>query len=97
MTKFFEVSIFPSAGGFGEHECQPINGAGWVDADDLLSEICSNIDTPFWELGVNDIEAIDSPEPIEDIRGRVRDAPARIFAYLDAQSACPRYFGIVEF
>lgn len=87
---FYEVAIQKSPSGFGEYECQPANGEGWVDADDLLQEITSNYDV--FEL--TDEVSTALPERVEDIRGRIHNEPWRIFAIvMDTQVS---YFGIVE-
>jgi hypothetical protein len=44
----------------------------------------------LYELGVDEL-----PDDIEDIRGRIYGAPARVFGWLDEQGGA-QYAGIVE-
>jgi hypothetical protein len=44
----------------------------------------------LYELGVDEL-----PDDIEDIRGRIQGAPARVFAWLDEQGDA-HYAGIVQ-
>lgn len=84
----YEVSIQACASGFGEFQCQPINGEGWADASDLLSEISSN-GIEFWELGADELI-----EGAEDIRGRIHNEPERVFAARQGDSIF--YFGLTS-
>jgi hypothetical protein len=89
---FYEVSIQACPSGFGEFQCQPINGEGWADVNELLTEITSNNDHVF-ELTD---EVVDSalPGQADDIRGRIHNEPDRVFAIVDGDRVF--YFGIVE-
>ena len=101
---FYEVSIQACPSGFGEFQCQrcsteerrvfaqPINGEGWADVNELLTEITSNNDHVF-ELTD---EIVDSalPGQADDIRGRIHNEPDRVFAIVDGDRVF--YFGIVE-
>ena len=89
---FYEVSIHAAPAGFGEFQCQPINGEGWTDVNDLLTEITSNNDHVF-ELTDEIVETV-LPGQAEDIRGRIHNEPERVFAIVDGDSVS--YFGIVE-
>lgn len=89
---FYEVSIHAAPSGFGEFQCQPINGKGWTDVNDLLTEITSNNDHVF-ELTDEIVETV-LPGQAEDIRGRIHNEPERVFAIVDGDSVS--YFGIVE-
>lgn len=87
---FFQVTIVPASSGFGEYQCLPINGEGWVDEQDLLDEITSNNDHVF-EL-TDEIVASVLPGQAEDIRGRIHGQPERVFAIVDGERVS--YFGI---
>ena len=86
---YHEVTIRPATGGFGEFEANIYDvGDGWVDEYDLRSEMASNVDELI-ELGVDE-----APEGVEDIRGRIRNAPDAIFAIRSDETWT--YTGIVE-
>lgn len=89
---FYEVTIQASPSGFGEYQCSPINGEGWQDCDDLLTEITSNNDHVF-EL-TDEIVASALPGQAEDIRGRIHNEPSRVFAIVNDFGVS--YFGIVD-
>lgn len=86
---FYEVSIQAAPGGFGEYQCQPINGEGWVDVSELLAEISAQYE--YFELGNLDDEL---PEGAEDIRGRIHNEPERVFAMRCDETVV--YFGITR-
>jgi len=84
---YYEISINPAHGGFGEYQAGPTNGEGWADSDDLLNQISSN--------GVDAVELADGvalPEGVEDIRGCIHDQPQRVFGFIGPNG--PHYFGI---
>ncbi|HUM37201.1 MAG TPA: hypothetical protein PLQ85_10055 [Anaerolineae bacterium] len=90
-TKFFEVSIQPAWSGFGEYQTSAANGEGYEDAEDILAEY----DGPGtrYELGVDNL-----PDDVEDIRGRIHNEPARVFALQHGdggEGSGVMYFGIV--
>lgn len=86
---FYEVSIQPAPGGFGEWQCQPINDEGWEDVNELLAEIAAQYE--YFELGNLDDEL---PDGAEDIRGRIHNEPDRMFV-MD-QDGRIVYFGITR-
>lgn len=90
---FYEVTIKAAHGGFGEYDCLPINGEGWADQQDLLDEISGNYDSMF-EL-TDEIVANALPGQAEDIRGRIHNEPARVFAIVHDDNTVT-YFGVVE-
>jgi len=71
---YHEITIKPTSGGFGEYEAGTELSDGWADETDLHHEMAGNVDEMV-ELGVDEI-----PEEVEDIRGRIRNAPDRVFA-----------------
>ena len=85
MSKFFEVTIQPAHGGFGEYQRGEINGEGWNVESDLLAE-CGEI----FILGKDQL-----PDGVEDIRGRIRNEPNIVFATITSDHDCS-YHGIVE-
>lgn len=84
---YYEISIIPANGGFGEWQCQPVNGEGWADDYDLEAEMRGNAD--LYELGVDEL-----PPGVEDIRGRIHNEPGRVFAIVDSDRV--GYVGIAE-
>jgi len=90
---YYDVTISPAAGGFGEWEHSGAHGDGWADEADLVTAMAQGVSGGLYELGVDDL-----PAGIEDIRGLIRSEPPRVFATLDADGAggATFYFGIVE-
>jgi hypothetical protein len=88
---FYETTITPSAGGFGEYDQNTPNGDGWEFAYDLVSEMRGN-EPELAEIGIDDL-----PEGCEDIRGRIHNQAGRIFALPPADvSDSAHYFAVVE-
>lgn len=90
-TKFFEQSISPANGGFGQYQAQPINGDAWADDSGLVAEMAQAINDQggeLLELGVDEL-----PDGVEDIRGRIHNEPARVFAVVHADRDAT-YIGI---
>lgn len=85
------VDIAPAPGGFGEYQCT--QGDVWDDADDLLDEV-SSTHHRMYELDDENVAAV-LPGQVEDIRGRIREEPDRVFAILHDDGHVS-YFGIVE-
>lgn len=84
---YYEVSIIPASGGFGEWQTQPINGEGWADYSDLEMEMRTAGE--LYELGVDEL-----PDGVQDIRGRIHNEPSHVFAIVDGD--CVSYTGITE-
>lgn len=93
---FYEVTIEPCSSGFGEYQCLPINGDGWGCDTELLRAIEGDNGEVFL-LGRDEL-----PAGCEDIRGRIHNEPARVYAYSPDQRYLTEadrrwwYFGIVE-
>ena len=85
---YHEVTIEPCPGGFGEYQCSAL-GDAYEDESDLLTDIMSNNDNVI-EL----TDEADLPEQAEDIRGRIRNEPERVFAIIDDRGDV-WYVGIV--
>lgn len=93
---YYERTIQAASGGFGEYEAsteKPASADLWADEEDLLSAIRNNISADVFELGRDEL-----PEGLEDIRGRIRGQPARVFGYVEEDHGELRatYFGISE-
>lgn len=147
MSRFFEVCIQPSSGGFGEYETQPINGEAWADEGTLLMAMEQNVreqggalielgaadndwgagdliecrsadgwslhapwasdekiangDEPALTDGEGDITAANRAAAWAvlskrfDIRGAIRNEPARVFAVVRDDGQCA-YVGITS-
>ena len=86
-----EVTVTPHHAGFGEWQVGE-GGELWVDTEDLLNAIREAICTTnqggdIYELGSDEL-----PASVEDIRGRIHNEPARIFAAVIEGEVT--YFGI---
>jgi hypothetical protein len=91
--RYYEVSITPCSGGFGEYYMGLIGSQDpYEDEAELLAE-CEQHVGSLYELGVDDL-----PPGVEDIRGNIHKPEGRVFAYLvdGADDREPRYFAIVE-
>lgn len=88
QTRFAEIVLQPHHAGFGMWQRSGDAEYAWDDADNLLNEIETNLDSQVYELGVDDLSG-----GIEDIRGSIYEEPTRVFAYQDDQGEV-RYFGI---
>jgi hypothetical protein len=89
MKKYFEVTIQPASGGFGEFQRSEINGEAWASESDLMQEIESSNDGEVYWLGRDDL-----PASVEDIRGRIHNQPDTVFAVVRDDGVS--YHGIVE-
>jgi hypothetical protein len=85
--------IRPHHAGFGMWQAGEANGEGWVDEQDLIEEIASNV-YELVELG----GPLPVASEIEDIRGRIYGEPSRVFAIrrTDTEPGDIEYVGIVE-
>ena len=88
---FYEVIITPASGGFGQYDVTRGDDE-WADDRDLLQTIYSNM--TYEE--VYDLDQDILPDYVEDIRGRVRNEPARILALVTTQNGekTVQYVGI---
>jgi len=85
-----ECVILPASGGFGEYESGEYGGDSYEDSSTLIAEMYAGCGFELFDLGKDAL-----PEGLEDIRGRIRNEPARVFGGLDDQGT-PRYFGVSE-
>jgi len=86
---YYEISISPAHGGFGEFQANPSEGTGWFSSEELLAEIANQIDVELFELPLAVL-----PEGLEDITGRIQNEPSRVFGFIGANG--PTYFGITK-
>jgi hypothetical protein len=90
---FYQVLIHPASGGFGQWDVTR-SDEGWADEGDLLQTIYGN---RLYEA-VYDLDQDELPDYVEDIRGRVRNEPARLLALVTTQNGdkTVQYVGIDE-
>lgn len=92
-TTYYEQPITPCSGGFGQYQADPINGEAWDDADALAAEMAQGIADQGGEL----VELTDGCAEHLDIRGRIHNEPARVFAIVwDDPSRSTSYIGIAS-
>lgn len=73
---YHEVTIQAASGGFGQYEANLCDvGDGWADETDLAHEMADGCDEM---IEIEDDAEL--PDGVEDIRGRIRNAPDRVFA-----------------
>jgi hypothetical protein len=89
--RYYEQQIIPAHGGFGEYEAAPINGEGYQDEADLEDEMRQGVADQGGEM-VELADGAELPDWAEDIRGRIRNQPERVFAVRDGEQV--RYVGI---
>ena len=85
-----ECTILAASGGFGEYEVGEYNGEAFEDQDALIDAMREGAGFELFELGKDEL-----PEGLEDIRGRIRNEPARVLGGLDDHDV-PHYFGVSE-
>lgn len=86
-----EITIQPAHGGFGEYQAGEGNGDTWADENDLIDAMRDGVaPADMYELGSDEL-----PDGCEDIRGRIHNEPARVFAIGDAEAGW-RYVGVIE-
>jgi len=82
--------ILPASGGFGEYESGEYGGDLYEDSSLLVGEMYNGTGFELFELGKDTL-----PEGLDDIRGRIRNEPDRVFGGLDDHGV-PHYFGVSE-
>lgn len=80
---YHEVGLMPCPGGFGEWQRSGEPEGLFEDPEEVIADL----DTTVFEIGVDAL-----PDGIEDLRGKIRDEPARVFGYLDEMGTA-HYFG----
>lgn len=95
--EYYQMNISLADGGFGHYVANPERPDKedvWSSEGELVSEIYNNLtDGQVYELGIDSLEGTVA----EDIRGRVGNEPARIFAYVFGRDdELVSYFGIGE-
>lgn len=91
---YYEVTIQPATGEFGEWQVSPVNGEGWQDKDDLLDAMRDGVESTgseFYVLGEDEL-----PENVEDIRGSIHNEPDMVVAMYDPGQEYTAYFGVVS-
>jgi hypothetical protein len=85
---FKECTIRAASGGFGEYEAGEYSGDAFSDQYALIDAMREGAGFELFELGKDEL-----PEGLEDILGRIRNEPDRVFGGLDSDNI-PHYFGV---
>lgn len=76
-----ECRLQPCGNGLSEYQPVETEGATWDNEGDLVGAMRGNVvPADLYELGADEL-----PDGIEDIRGRIQNEPARVFAWFDEQ------------
>lgn len=88
MKKYKEIAIDTHSAGFGMYQAGEANGDAWECINDLLQDMRDHCGSELYELGVDAL-----PQGAKDIRGRIYNEPARVFAFIEDGEAY--YCGII--